>query len=79
VPDTDPFDALVLEREAFIQDMLGIDGVPPDSISACALISLGIRAYYGLGIEREVIALVLERWADRVRHDAFGPPAIEEK
>jgi hypothetical protein len=70
----------VSRRADIILEMMAGDGVPPDMITAVALISLGINMHYDIFEDVERLAHILEQWADGVRHGQYiGPQIIEPK
>ena len=70
----------VEQRADVILEMLVNDGVPPDMITAVALLSLGINMHYDVFEDVERLAVILEQWADGVRHGKYiGPQIIEPK
>ena len=55
-------------RGKTIAELLELDGVPLDSLSATALISLGVHYMVrDYGLKRT--AIILDQWAFNVRHD----------
>lgn len=71
---------LVAQRADTIHEMMAQDGVPPDIITAVALLSLGINMHYDIFQDVERLAVILEQWADGVRHGQYiGPRIIEPK
>ncbi len=71
---------LVAQRADTIHEMMAQDGVPPDIITAVALLSLGINMHYDIYDDIERLAVVLEQWADGVRQGKYiGPRIIERK
>ena len=70
----------VEQRADVILEILMSDGVPPDMITAVALLSLGINMHYDVFEDVERLAVILEQWADGVRHGKYiGPRIIEPK
>ena len=70
----------VEQRADVILEMLVNDGVPPDMITAVALLSLGINMHYDVFEDVEHLSAILEQWADGVRHGQYiGPRIIEPK
>jgi len=66
-------------REDVILEMLTMDNVPPDMITAVALIALGIRMHHDILEDTERLAIILEQWADGVRHGQYIGPRIVDK
>ena len=70
----------VIVRSDIIEEMMIQDGIPPDMITAVALMSLGIRMHHDVFEDTERLAIILEQWADGVRHGQYiGPRIIEPK
>lgn len=72
----DDLNEQVARRADVILDMMVIDGVPADMITAVALISLGINMHYNVFEDVERLAIILEQWADGVRHGEYIGPRI---
>lgn len=71
---------LVAQRADTIHEMMAQDGVPPDIITAVALLSLGISMHYDIYEDAERLAVILEQWADGVREGKYiGPRIVERK
>jgi hypothetical protein len=71
---------LTYERADIIHEMLAMDGVPPDMFTAVALMSLGIRMHHDILGDTERLAVILEQWADGIRHGQYlHRPIIEPK
>jgi hypothetical protein len=70
----------VRDRAEIILEMMVQDGVPPDMITAVALMSLGINMHYDIFGDVERLAHILEQWADGVRRGEYvGRRIIEPK
>lgn len=58
----------IADRGMVIAELLELDGVPLDALSATALVSLGVHYMVkDYGLERT--AVILDGWAFNVRHD----------
>jgi hypothetical protein len=70
----------VHDRAEIILEMMVQDGVPPDMITAVALMSLGINMHYDVFEDVERLAEILEQWADGIRRGEYvGRRIIEPK
>jgi hypothetical protein len=69
----------VEQRQAIIYDMMVLDGVPADIITAVALMGLGVRMYHDLLRDNTRLAAIVQEWADMIRdgHD-FGPSLLKD-
>lgn len=71
---------LTEQRQATIYDMMVLDGVPADLITAVALMGLGIRMYHDLLRDNDRLAAIIQQWADGVREGQFiDPPILKDK
>jgi hypothetical protein len=67
------------QRQAIIYELLVLDGVPADMITAVALMALGIRMHHDLLQDNVRLAEVLQKWADGVREGRYlGPPILKD-
>lgn len=67
-------------RQTTIYNMMVLDGVPADIITAVALMALGIRMYHDLFQDNERLASVIQEWADGVREGHYvNPPILKDK
>lgn len=68
----------VEQRQATIYDMMVLDGVPADLITAVALMGLGVRMYHDLLRDNVRLAAVIQEWADMVRDGRdIGPSLLK--
>lgn len=76
--DRDELNERVRERQEVLREMMQMDGVPPDVITAVALLGLGIQLHFDHSRDLERLANILEQWADGVRHGQFIDRPISE-
>jgi hydroxypyruvate isomerase len=65
-------------RREVIHELMQLEGIPPDIITAVALLNLGIQLHYDHSQDVERLAHILEQWADGIRHGQFLDRPISE-
>jgi hypothetical protein len=74
----DDLNKQVYQRVIVLHELMDMEGVPADIVTAVAMMSLGIKLHYDLMGNVERLAVILEQWAAGIRQGQYLADPVTE-